>query len=72
MGSGPPLTKFGISAGTRFDSGRNPVNSNQYGFEPIDLPARVLKLQFPVTKANKIKSNYFKNVPQARSFFTEN
>ena len=33
------LKKIGLSAGTRFDSGRNPVNSNQYGFEQIDPQA---------------------------------
>jgi len=32
-----------LSAGPWFDSGRNPVNSNQYGFEQIDPQARVLK-----------------------------
>jgi len=32
--------KFGLSAGLRFDSGRTPVNSNQYGFEQIDPQAR--------------------------------
>jgi len=36
------LEKFGLSAGPRFDSGRNPVNSNQCGFEQIDPQARVL------------------------------
>jgi len=35
------LNKFGLSTGPRFDSGLNPVNSNQYGFEPIDPQARV-------------------------------
>jgi len=36
------LNKCGLSAGHRFDSGRNPVNSNQYGFEQIDPQTRVL------------------------------
>ena len=36
------LNKVGSSAGPRFDSGRNPINSNQYGFEQIDPQARVL------------------------------
>ena len=35
------LDKFGLSAGPHFDSGQNPVNSNQYGFEQIDPQARV-------------------------------
>ena len=35
------LTVFGLSAGPRFDSGRNPVNSNQYGLKQIDPQARV-------------------------------
>ena len=30
------FNEFGSSAGPRFDSGRDPVNSNQYGFEQID------------------------------------
>jgi len=34
--------KYGSSAGPRFDSGRNPENSNLNGFELIDAQARVL------------------------------
>jgi len=49
--------KSGLSVGPRFDSGRNPVNSNQYGFEQIDPQARVPQLLFPVIKANTI-NNY--------------
>jgi len=40
------LGKIGLSAGPRFDSGRKLVNSNQYGFEPIDPQARVLNYCF--------------------------
>jgi len=32
----------GLSAGPRFDSRRNPVNSNQHGFEHIDPQVRIL------------------------------
>jgi len=31
------LNKFGLSTGPHFDSGRNPVNSNQYKFEQIEF-----------------------------------
>ena len=40
------LNKFGLSAGPRFDSDGNPVDSNQYGFEQIDPQARVLNYCF--------------------------
>jgi len=42
----PGLNRFGLSAGPRFDSSRNPVNSNQFGFELTDLQARVLNYCF--------------------------
>jgi len=35
------LDQFGLIAVPRIDSGRNPVNSNQYGFEQIDPQAWV-------------------------------
>jgi len=40
------LNKFGLFAGPRFDSGRNPVSSNQYGFEQIDPQTRILNYCF--------------------------
>jgi len=40
------LNKFGLSADPRFDSGRKPVNTNQYGFELINPQARVLTYCF--------------------------
>jgi len=40
------LNKFGLSAGPRFDSGRNPVNSHDYGLEQKDSQARVLNYWF--------------------------
>jgi len=40
------FNKFGLSAGPRLDSGRKPVNSNQYGFGHIDPQARVLNYCF--------------------------
>jgi len=40
------LNKFGLSAGPRFDSGQNPVNSNQFGFKPRDPEARVVNKSF--------------------------
>ena len=40
------LNEVGLSAGPRFDSGRKPVYSNPYGFEPIDPKARVLNYCF--------------------------
>jgi len=42
--------KFGLSAGPRFDSGRKPVNSNQYGCEQIDPQARVPNYCFKYQK----------------------
>jgi len=35
------LKQIGLSAGPRFDSGRNPVYSNQHGYEHIHPRARV-------------------------------
>ena len=40
------LNKIGLCAGPRFDSGQNPVNSNQWRFEPTDPQARVLNYCF--------------------------
>jgi len=49
------LNKSKLSAGPRFDSGRNPVNSNQCGFEPIHPQARFLDYCFQYYKP--LKSN---------------
>jgi len=45
------LDKFGLSAGPRFDSGRNPVNSDQYGFEQRG-PQRVLNYCFQYSQSH--------------------
>jgi len=38
--------KFGLSTGPRLDSGQNPVNSNQYGFEQMQPQAGFLNYCF--------------------------
>jgi len=46
MGKSAELVKFELSAGPRFDAGRKLVNSNQYGFEPIEPQTKVLNYCF--------------------------
>jgi len=61
------LNKFGLSAGPQFDSGRNPVTSNRYGFEQIDPQlSKGSKQLFTVIKApqkNVLKCKLARTLP---------